>query len=114
MSDETPNVIVIAPADKVDFPAWYYGPKGEAEIFESAGDVPKGWLDHPQKAKTKTVAAKAAEPVDPPVTDAVVEKPLEEMTDEELEAVLKGYGYEVDGAARADIIAVILDERSKA
>lgn len=30
-----------------DWPAWFYGPAGEAEIFNSPDDVPDGWKDHP-------------------------------------------------------------------
>lgn len=26
-----------------EFPRWMYGPKGEAQIFSSEEDVPKGW-----------------------------------------------------------------------
>lgn len=26
-----------------EFPRWMYGPKGEAQIFQSEEDVPKGW-----------------------------------------------------------------------
>lgn len=33
------------------FPGWFYGPNGEAEIFQKAEDVPKGWEDAPQKVK---------------------------------------------------------------
>lgn len=32
-----------------DWPAWRYGPNGEARIFQQAGDVPQGWADHPNK-----------------------------------------------------------------
>jgi hypothetical protein len=31
------------------FPAWFYGPNGEAEIFQAEEDVPAGWVDHPAK-----------------------------------------------------------------
>lgn len=31
------------------WPAWYFGPGGQAQIFESAADVPKGWKDNPAK-----------------------------------------------------------------
>lgn len=37
--------------EKVSWPAWYYGPKGEAQIFEKVEDVPKGWQDNPNKFK---------------------------------------------------------------
>lgn len=36
-----------------EFPSWYYGPNGEAEIFQSADEVPEGWLDHPSKHPPK-------------------------------------------------------------
>lgn len=36
-----------------EFPAWFYGPNGDAQIFESAEDVPQGWADAPGKAPTK-------------------------------------------------------------
>lgn len=36
-------------ADKLwpSWPAWYYGPRGGAAVFEREEDVPGGWLDHP-------------------------------------------------------------------
>lgn len=42
------------------WPAWYYGPAGEAQVFENADDVPKGWKDHPAKHKGAAPAAPAA------------------------------------------------------
>jgi hypothetical protein len=50
-----------------EFPAWFYGPKGESQIFQSGKEVPSGWKDHPAKheaakgdaAATKTAVAKA-------------------------------------------------------
>jgi hypothetical protein len=33
-----------------DWPAWFYGPNGEAEIFASEADVPDGWRDTPAPA----------------------------------------------------------------
>lgn len=43
-------------SDEIDrnWPAWYYGPDGAAEIFEKKADVPKGWQDHPSKVEQKT------------------------------------------------------------
>lgn len=106
------------------FPSYRYGPNGEAEVFESEADVPEGWLDHPAKfnapeadapvakADGKPTRAPRKPKAEAPVKPA--EPALEDMSDEELETLLKGYGYEVDGAAREDIIAVIRDERAKA
>lgn len=45
------------------WPSWRYGPKGEADIFQSEVDVPKGWVDHPSKIKAPT-KAKAEVPDD--------------------------------------------------
>lgn len=30
-----------------EWPAMFYGPKGESDIFNSAEEVPKGWKDAP-------------------------------------------------------------------
>lgn len=35
------------------FPAWFYGPDGQALVCESADDVPKGWASHPGKVKAE-------------------------------------------------------------
>lgn len=35
------------------FPAWWYGPNGETQIFDREDDVPKGWHDHPSKHTSK-------------------------------------------------------------
>lgn len=32
-----------------NWPAWRYGPSGEAQIFQREADVPKGWVDSPSK-----------------------------------------------------------------
>jgi len=32
------------------FPAWFYGPNGEAAIFSTADEIPAGWADAPRKA----------------------------------------------------------------
>lgn len=29
------------------FPAWWYGPRGEAQVFQCLADVPKGWAETP-------------------------------------------------------------------
>lgn len=34
---------------KHSWPAWRYGPGGQAQIFHSPEEVPEGWEDHPQK-----------------------------------------------------------------
>ena len=33
-----------------EYPAWRYGPNGDAKVFARAEDVPAGWQDHPSKA----------------------------------------------------------------
>jgi hypothetical protein len=38
------------------FPAWYYGPKDEARIFDRAEDVPSGWADAPHAVEEGPVA----------------------------------------------------------
>jgi len=34
-----------------EFPAWYYGPGGVGKVFDSADEVPAGWVDHPADAE---------------------------------------------------------------
>lgn len=36
------------------WPAWYYGPNGEAAIFSSKSDVPSGWADTPEAFRKKS------------------------------------------------------------
>ena len=35
------------------WPAWYYGPNGASDVFDSADQVPAGWHDHPSKVGGK-------------------------------------------------------------
>lgn len=35
-----------------DWPAWFYGPDGEARVFDAPDDIPAGWADAPGKAPT--------------------------------------------------------------
>lgn len=37
-------------------PAWFYGPNGQKGVFDNEADVPKGWVDHPNKVKTEKPA----------------------------------------------------------
>jgi hypothetical protein len=34
------------------YPAWFYGPNGQEQIFNSDEEVPAGWQDHPSKVVT--------------------------------------------------------------
>lgn len=47
-------------------PAFFYGPDGEAEVFNAAEDVPEGWQDHPFKVEDPKEAV--APPELPPLT----------------------------------------------
>lgn len=42
--------------EPIKFPGWRYGPNGEAQIFDRAEDVPKGWTDNPNDFKTSSEA----------------------------------------------------------
>lgn len=35
------------------WPAWYYGPNGEAEIFNALEEVPPGWSSDPNGPKAE-------------------------------------------------------------
>ncbi len=49
---------------ETNWPAWFYGPNGAAEVFESAKEVPAGWKDHPSKVSG---SGNAEKPADAPV-----------------------------------------------
>lgn len=36
-----------------NWPAWHYGPDEASGIFNSADEVPAGWVDHPSKIGVK-------------------------------------------------------------
>jgi hypothetical protein len=44
---------------KVSWPAWFYGPNNQAEIFTAESQVPAGWQDHPSKVTEKPKPAPA-------------------------------------------------------
>lgn len=48
--------------DTTKWPAWFYGPSGQAQVFESKDDVPKGWVDHPSRVKEEK--SKEEKPLD--------------------------------------------------
>tara|TARA_R110000868_G_scaffold209021_1_gene458586 strand:- start:3155 stop:3400 length:246 start_codon:yes stop_codon:yes gene_type:complete len=56
-----------------DWPGWFYGPNGESAIFKSAGEVPAGWEDAPQKVK-KIAAVSEPDFVAPEAIEIVEDK----------------------------------------
>jgi hypothetical protein len=46
-------------SDSNQWPAWRYGPDGEADVFENEADVPKGWKNHPSAFEKPAKEAKA-------------------------------------------------------
>ena len=44
------EVSEVEAAIDTNWPAWRYGPGGVGEIFNSADEVPEGWVDHPSNA----------------------------------------------------------------
>lgn len=61
-----------------NWPAWFYGPNGESEIFQHPADVPEGWLDDPNKhgANLSKEPPKGAEP--PPLSRGDIMAALKE------------------------------------
>lgn len=39
------GIVTTKPYEHQDWPAWRYGPNGEAATFDRAEDVPEGWSD---------------------------------------------------------------------
>lgn len=52
----------------VRFPGWRYGPNGEAQIFQTEADVPKGWTDNPNDFKEPATVTDPEPAVEAPVT----------------------------------------------
>jgi hypothetical protein len=50
------------------YPAWFYGPHGQSQVFHNEADVPEGWQDHPSKVITPERTG--SKPL-PPTTDKV-------------------------------------------
>jgi hypothetical protein len=54
------------------YPAWFYGPNGQSEIFQHDGEVPAGWQDHPSKVITPEKTG--SKPLPPKVDKVPAEK----------------------------------------
>lgn len=54
----------------VEWPAWYYGPDGAAQVFKSPEEVPEGWVDSMSKAAAKEWSAPKPEPEVKPEPEA--------------------------------------------
>ena len=69
-------------AEKQSWPAWRYGPNGEARIFNKDDVVPKGWVDSPKnvpqseklKEAPKGKAKKGAQEPPPELEPSAEEK----------------------------------------
>lgn len=52
--------------DEMTWPSWMYGPNGASGIFQSAAEVPEGWVDSPAKVGAELPKKKGkAEPKAP-------------------------------------------------
>jgi hypothetical protein len=51
--------------EKPHWPGWFFGPNGEAQIFQSEDGVPKGWTSNQSEA----LAENRAHGFEPPVSD---------------------------------------------
>lgn len=76
----------------VEWPHWFYGPDGQAEIFNSRAEVPHGWTKAP---------AKLFEPVDPLQVD-----------EEDVRAKLEKLGVKIDPTWGKAHLQKVLDDSS--
>ena len=65
--------------DEKNWPAWYYGPKGAAAVFNSQADVPEGWASHPSLVGQP--AGTTLESIISDDDDADVEIPIAKVVD---------------------------------
>lgn len=49
--DDQHDDVVNEEAANDEFPAYYYGPNGQSQLFQHAAEVPEGWRDHPSKVR---------------------------------------------------------------
>lgn len=75
------------------FPGWRYGPNGEAQIFQTADEVPEGWTDNPNDFK-KAESAPPAPVVSPEVPTAADPEPFNRAA---AVAFLEARGVKVKG-----------------
>jgi hypothetical protein len=67
-------------AADVDFPAYFYGPGGQARVFNAAAEVPAGWADHPTKVKEPNVIdVRGGVPHIKAITKAEISEKLEKL-----------------------------------
>ena len=89
-----------APKQSKNWPAWYYGPSDQAQIFNNADEIPQGWEDHPSKVKKSPAARQAAK-------DAQND-PYKDWTDEQLKAELDKNGVKYQDAWTGDKLRAVL------
>ena len=87
-----------------NFPAWYYGPDGQAEIFNEEDAVPEGWADSPKSA---------TETAPDPDSDATAQELYDNYKAAELRAICKARG--IDFASNADkaALATLIAEKAE-
>lgn len=64
-----------------NWPAWFNGPNGEAEIFNSADEVPDGWTTGAEKRKAEKPTAKPKQPVPPVAPESIADAFMSEQVD---------------------------------
>lgn len=64
-------------ADENAWPAWYYGPDGKSAVFNSAEDVPAGWVTHPSLLEASEPVDTQAETAEPLVQPETTDLPAE-------------------------------------
>lgn len=85
-------------AERQNWPAWRYGPNGEARIFKSASEVPEGWGKHPTPAAPATEQQSRRQPEEDQDEDELRRVREEKARDELEEArrVIAGLREEVN------------------
>lgn len=77
------------------WPAWKYGPNGEAQIFESEDDVPEGWGSFPPGSEPDEVVDDSV----PALRLTAAEKKAAKAAKEAAEAAEKAAAEEAEKAA---------------
>ncbi len=89
------------------WPAWRYGPNGEAEVFATEADVPEGWVDHMSKVGKPVVNA-----TEPTVNDNPTDEPG--LSRIEVMAALRAKGIKFKPTLSTELLRECLAEAEAA
>lgn len=84
-----------------EFPAWRYGPNGEAQIFKDPAEVPEDWTDKPQDPDAPKGGSGTELNAD---DEAAVKALIDDNSKDDLIAIIDGHNDEADEANEVEYL----------